>query len=78
MLLVMSSQKVFQSSDAGIALWELTWKEVSKFLPNLKTELFPNEQQASAVEMESSDVSKPELSTNEVNEAKIDGERELA
>lgn len=77
MLLVMSSQKVFQSSDAGIALWELTWKEVSKFLPNLKTELFPNEQ-APAVEMGSSDVSKPELSTDEVNEAKIDEERELA
>ncbi|KNC98965.1 uncharacterized protein SPPG_05921 [Spizellomyces punctatus DAOM BR117] len=48
MLLVMSTQGVFQpSAEVTLAagesqnLWELTWKYVDSFLPDLKDELFP-------------------------------------
>lgn len=44
MLLVMSTQGMFQPNDGpGPAghLWEVTWTFLSPFLPNLKEELFP-------------------------------------
>lgn len=42
MLLVMYSVKAFHSSDGQSysALWELTWRRISEFLPNLRDELF--------------------------------------
>ncbi|XP_055312921.1 Golgi-specific brefeldin A-resistance guanine nucleotide exchange factor 1 isoform X3 [Sitodiplosis mosellana] len=45
MLLVMHSVRVFHNND-GVThspLWELTWKRVNQFLPNLKEELFDKE-----------------------------------
>lgn len=45
MLLVMHSVRVFHNQDGTLqqALWELTWRRIGEFLPNLKTELFHDE-----------------------------------
>ncbi|XP_017837578.1 Golgi-specific brefeldin A-resistance guanine nucleotide exchange factor 1 isoform X2 [Drosophila busckii] len=45
MLLVMHSVRVFHNQDGTLqqALWELTWRRISEFLPNLKQELFHDE-----------------------------------
>ncbi|XP_032597071.1 Golgi-specific brefeldin A-resistance guanine nucleotide exchange factor 1 isoform X2 [Drosophila grimshawi] len=45
MLLVMHSVRVFHNQDGTLqqALWELTWRRIGDFLPNLKTELFHDE-----------------------------------
>uniref|UniRef100_A0A1I8MMY3 SEC7 domain-containing protein n=1 Tax=Musca domestica TaxID=7370 RepID=A0A1I8MMY3_MUSDO len=45
MLLVMHSVRVFHNNDGTIRmdLWELTWKRIGEFLPNLKDELFRDE-----------------------------------
>ncbi|KAI8128990.1 Golgi-specific brefeldin A-resistance guanine nucleotide exchange factor 1 [Lucilia cuprina] len=48
MLLVMHSVRVFHNNDGSLhmALWELTWKRIGEFLPNLKDELFRDEANA--------------------------------
>uniref|UniRef100_A0A1A9WV30 SEC7 domain-containing protein n=1 Tax=Glossina brevipalpis TaxID=37001 RepID=A0A1A9WV30_9MUSC len=45
MLLVMHSVRVFHNQDGSLnlALWQLTWKRIGEFLPNLKDELFYDE-----------------------------------
>ncbi|XP_034102559.1 Golgi-specific brefeldin A-resistance guanine nucleotide exchange factor 1 isoform X1 [Drosophila albomicans] len=45
MLLVMHSVRVFHNQDGTLqqALWELTWRRIGEFLPNLKSELFHDE-----------------------------------
>ncbi|XP_075169478.1 sec7 domain-containing protein garz [Haematobia irritans] len=45
MLLVMHSVRVFHNNDGSLRmdLWELTWKRIGEFLPNLKDELFRDE-----------------------------------
>lgn len=45
MLLVMHSVRVFHNNDGSLnmALWDLTWKRIGEFLPNLKDELFRDE-----------------------------------
>lgn len=45
MLLVMHSVRVFHNNDGTLHmdLWELTWKRIGEFLPNLKDELFRDE-----------------------------------
>ncbi|XP_034650282.1 Golgi-specific brefeldin A-resistance guanine nucleotide exchange factor 1 isoform X1 [Drosophila subobscura] len=45
MLLVMHSVRVFHNQDGSLhqALWELTWRRIGEFLPNLKEELFRDE-----------------------------------
>ncbi|XP_016928857.3 Golgi-specific brefeldin A-resistance guanine nucleotide exchange factor 1 isoform X1 [Drosophila suzukii] len=45
MLLVMHSVRVFHNQDGSLqqALWELTWRRIGEFLPNLKEELFHDE-----------------------------------
>lgn len=45
MLLVMHSVRVFHNQDGSLqeALWELTWRRIGEFLPNLKAELFHDE-----------------------------------
>ncbi|XP_064536174.1 Golgi-specific brefeldin A-resistance guanine nucleotide exchange factor 1 isoform X1 [Drosophila montana] len=45
MLLVMHSVRVFHNQDGTLqqALWDLTWRRIGEFLPNLKTELFHDE-----------------------------------
>ncbi|XP_065369884.1 Golgi-specific brefeldin A-resistance guanine nucleotide exchange factor 1 [Calliphora vicina] len=45
MLLVMHSVRVFHNNDGTLhmVLWELTWKRIGEFLPNLKDELFRDE-----------------------------------
>ncbi|XP_023171113.2 Golgi-specific brefeldin A-resistance guanine nucleotide exchange factor 1 isoform X2 [Drosophila hydei] len=45
MLLVMHSVRVFHNQDGSLqeALWELTWRRIGEFLPNLKSELFHDE-----------------------------------
>ncbi|XP_061399986.1 Golgi-specific brefeldin A-resistance guanine nucleotide exchange factor 1 [Musca vetustissima] len=45
MLLVMHSVRVFHNNNGTIRadLWELTWKRIGEFLPNLKDELFRDE-----------------------------------
>ena len=45
MLLVMHSVRVFHNNDGSLhmELWELTWKRIGEFLPNLKDELFRDE-----------------------------------
>ena len=40
MLLVMESAKVFEGPEGPLPLWEQTWERIAKFLPNLKDELF--------------------------------------
>lgn len=40
MLLVMDSAKVFENQQDSMQLWNLTWDRISKFLPNMKDELF--------------------------------------
>ncbi|KAJ8916109.1 hypothetical protein NQ315_004476 [Exocentrus adspersus] len=40
MLLVMDSAKVFDGPDGKSHMWNATWDRISKFLPNLKDELF--------------------------------------
>uniref|UniRef100_A0A1A9ZR77 SEC7 domain-containing protein n=1 Tax=Glossina pallidipes TaxID=7398 RepID=A0A1A9ZR77_GLOPL len=46
MLLVMHSVRVFHNQDGSLhlALWQLTWKRIGDFLPNLKDELFHDEE----------------------------------
>ncbi|KAH8386199.1 hypothetical protein KR200_001021 [Drosophila serrata] len=45
MLLVMHSVRVFHNQDGSLqhSLWELTWRRIGEFLPNLKEELFRDE-----------------------------------
>ncbi|XP_030381756.1 Golgi-specific brefeldin A-resistance guanine nucleotide exchange factor 1 isoform X2 [Scaptodrosophila lebanonensis] len=45
MLLVMHSVRVFHNKDGTLqhALWDLTWRRIGEFLPNLKEELFHDE-----------------------------------
>ncbi|XP_055916324.1 Golgi-specific brefeldin A-resistance guanine nucleotide exchange factor 1 [Eupeodes corollae] len=45
MLLVMHSVRVFHCNDGTlhVPLWELTWKRIGEFLPNLLEELFSDE-----------------------------------
>ncbi|XP_067628120.1 Golgi-specific brefeldin A-resistance guanine nucleotide exchange factor 1 isoform X2 [Eurosta solidaginis] len=45
MLLVMHSVRVFHNDDGTLQLplWELTWKRIGEFLPNIKEELFHDE-----------------------------------
>lgn len=45
MLLVMDSAKVFDGPDGKNALWDATWEKISKFLPNMKEELFQDNRQ---------------------------------
>ncbi|XP_057671770.1 Golgi-specific brefeldin A-resistance guanine nucleotide exchange factor 1 [Diorhabda carinulata] len=40
MLLVMDSAKVFDGPDGKNILWNATWDRISKFLPNMKDDLF--------------------------------------
>lgn len=44
MLLVMDSGKVFDGPDGRSPLWDLTWERIGKFLPNLKEQLFKEEE----------------------------------
>lgn len=44
-IFLLQQVRVFQNDD-GISnspLWEITWKRISQFLPNLKEELFDKE-----------------------------------
>ncbi|XP_054736737.1 Golgi-specific brefeldin A-resistance guanine nucleotide exchange factor 1 [Anastrepha obliqua] len=45
MLLVMHSVRVFHNDDGTLQLplWELTWRRIGEFLPNIKEELFHDE-----------------------------------
>ncbi|KAK5641442.1 hypothetical protein RI129_009989 [Pyrocoelia pectoralis] len=40
MLLVMDSAKVFEGQEGPDQLWAITWERISRFLPNMKEELF--------------------------------------
>lgn len=42
-LLVMSTSEAFSESSASSpdSLWNVTWARINKFLPNLKSEIFP-------------------------------------
>lgn len=45
MLLVMHSVRVFHCRDGSThsPLWDVTWKRIGEFLPNLQEELFKSE-----------------------------------
>ncbi|XP_023032106.1 Golgi-specific brefeldin A-resistance guanine nucleotide exchange factor 1 isoform X2 [Drosophila willistoni] len=54
MLLVMHSVRVFHNQDGTLqqALWELTWRRIGEFLPNLKEELFHDEDLSPAISLD--------------------------
>ncbi|XP_050302323.1 Golgi-specific brefeldin A-resistance guanine nucleotide exchange factor 1 [Anthonomus grandis grandis] len=59
MLLVMNSAKVFDGPDGKNQLWHGTWDRISKFLPNMKEELFKESSQEQMPEEKSQDLPYP-------------------
>lgn len=50
MLLVMDSAKVFESPDGRSELWDVTWERIGQFLPNMKEELFREQDEVRALD----------------------------
>lgn len=50
MLLVMESAKVFEGQEGHTHLWSLTWERIGKFLPNMKEELFKEQEELRALD----------------------------
>lgn len=61
MLLVMDSAKVFDTGDGHGQLWNITWERIGKFLPNMKEELFKEQEERNIQEVK---LKKKTVSTN--------------